>query len=1033
MNPSSPVDVCPRCGAPLPEGSGGVCPRCVMAQVMQPTGPEDSATLPAPAAEELAPHFPQLDILECLGRGGMGVVYKARQKTLNRLVALKLLAPERAGDAAFARHFTREAQALAALSHPHIVTIHDFGQAGGYYYLLMEFVDGVNLRQAMTGPRFTPEQALAVVPPVCEALQYAHEHSIVHRDIKPENLLMDKTGRVKIADFGIAKMLGEESDFGLAESQPAGTPQYMAPEQKEYQRADHRADIYSLGVVLYEMLTGELPADKLQPPSQKIQIDVRLDEVVLRALEKTPWLRYQTAAEMRTQVQALATVVLPRAPAPPSPPAPSPPAPAAPHFSRWSIVSAAWIVFFLLIIPAFVVHEIQTQEFWLHGPFGSGPAFVFFFGMFLPALGAPLGATILGWIAAGHIRRSPDRLHGLWLAAFDGLLFPLLALDFLLGWLTVQVAVHQHLWELDIEDLSSRRVIAFMVFASAIVDVLIVRWVWGVMRKPVSAAPATAPPRLSRWSLVSAAWIVFFFIIVPGFIAHEIATQEIWRSGPFGSMEAVLSIFGLVLPAMAAPFGATILGWISAAQIRRSPDRLHGLWLAAFDGLLFPLLALDVLLGWLILQVAINFRLWTLDLNDMSNRRVIAFMVLSSIIVDVVIVRRAWSAMKRPLGSASPPPRSRPRAAALAFSAACLSGLLPTLFFWLAPWAAPWMTTQVQSLMLQLAVFMAVAALVLGIYSRRNAWGLSGLVVGSLNIALWLFFFKTGPTPSLPPSSASPAAASAAPVPAPKPALRVMDWSTVDEPPQLRYLAWQDEWKQAMPPRAWHPDGTAVTDPAEQRTLQAVPPCSMTPSPHLERTPRFLHLWLSHPLFDPSCTVAGGVVILDQQGNRLQAQDTSQCSSFTEATDRTHGQGWITYTLSPGPAFDRRPVVTVRLSYVLGPLEHTHQVTVTPRHHVSVSLEGGSYLDSTGQDVDGNAFLTLAVDATQMVDRRFGVVALTKDGRELTTSPSTYGTAGVQGIRIEQFGFTTPLADVQLFRIGSRPVRTKEWTVQLPP
>ena len=142
----------------------------------------------------------------------MGVVYKARQKSLNRFVALKLLAPERVSDAKFAERFAQEAKALATLSHPNIVTIHDFGQAGGFYFLLMEFVDGVNLRQAMKAGRFTPEQALAVVPPVCEALQFAHEHGIVHRDIKPENLLLDKEGRVKIADFGIAKMIGRDAD-----------------------------------------------------------------------------------------------------------------------------------------------------------------------------------------------------------------------------------------------------------------------------------------------------------------------------------------------------------------------------------------------------------------------------------------------------------------------------------------------------------------------------------------------------------------------------------------------------------------------------------------------------------------------------------------------------------------------------------------------------------------------------------------------------------------------------------------------------
>ncbi len=244
--------------------------------------------------EQITPHFPQLEILECLGRGGMGVVYKARQKSLNRLVALKLLAPERVGDTQFAERFTREAQALAALNHPNIVTIYDFGQAGGFYFLLMEFVDGLNLRQLLRARKLTPEEALAVVPPLCDALQFAHDRGIIHRDIKPENLLLDRNGRVKVADFGIAKMLGAVASSGTA-GEPAapknvtqstlGTPGYSAPEQKtDPHRVDSRADIYSLGVVLYELLTGDLPGQPIQPPSRKVLIDVRLDQVVLRAL-----------------------------------------------------------------------------------------------------------------------------------------------------------------------------------------------------------------------------------------------------------------------------------------------------------------------------------------------------------------------------------------------------------------------------------------------------------------------------------------------------------------------------------------------------------------------------------------------------------------------------------------------------------------------------------------------------------------------------------------------------------------------------
>ena len=326
--------ICQHCGKTLTaKAVDGLCPACLMkvglgVGTYVTPGAEPVAVQPLLTSAELAEVFPQLEIFECLGRGGMGVVYRARQKSLNRFVALKLLAPERVTDPKFAERFAQEARALAALNHPHIVTVYDFGQAGGFYFLLMEFVDGVNLRQAMKAGRFTPEQALAVVPPVCEALQYAHNHGIIHRDIKPENLLLDKEGRVKIADFGLAKMLGAESGTGVPpvntantggtpvpHSLAAGTPQYMAPEQRTApQQVDNRADIYSLGVVLYEMLTGELPGKPLEPPSSRmrgIQIDVRLDAVVLRALEQQPELRYQQVSEVKTMVEAIVTTPTP--------------------------------------------------------------------------------------------------------------------------------------------------------------------------------------------------------------------------------------------------------------------------------------------------------------------------------------------------------------------------------------------------------------------------------------------------------------------------------------------------------------------------------------------------------------------------------------------------------------------------------------------------------------------------------------------------------------------------------------------------
>jgi serine/threonine protein kinase len=327
---------CPRCGSPLPsDAPQGLCPACLMeaglrtdvppseavtgAPSMSPS-PQPSGPFIPPYPEALAPLFPQLEIISLLGQGGMGAVYKARQPRLDRFVAVKILPPHPTHAAAFSHRFTREAHALARLSHPHIVAVHDFGEAGGFFYFVMEFVDGLNLRQLMRSGELKPDGAMKIVPQVCEALQYAHDEGIVHRDIKPENILIDKKGRVKIADFGLAKLLDMPGDaFTLTGTgQSMGTPHYMAPEQFHgAHEVDHRADIYSLGVTFYEMLTGELPLGRFAAPSKRVQIDVRLDEVVLRTLEREPDLRYQHASEVKTEVDAIRST--PRPTEPPQP------------------------------------------------------------------------------------------------------------------------------------------------------------------------------------------------------------------------------------------------------------------------------------------------------------------------------------------------------------------------------------------------------------------------------------------------------------------------------------------------------------------------------------------------------------------------------------------------------------------------------------------------------------------------------------------------------------------------------------------
>ncbi len=264
-----------------------------------------------PSVGRIAELFPSLQIIELIGAGGMGAVYKARQEGLDRIVAIKILPEEFGHDIKFALRFTREARTLAKLNHPNIVALYEFGNVADTYYFLMEYVEGSTLRDIVKGGELTPEQALAVVPFLCDALQSAHDKGVVHRDIKPENILMSVDGTVKIADFGLSRILGNQSQQHslTATHQVMGTPRYMAPEQLEGMRnVDHRADIYSLGVVIYEMLTGELPIGRLAAPSAKVKIDVRLDEVVLRTLEKEPQRRYQHASQIKSDVQSITSL-----------------------------------------------------------------------------------------------------------------------------------------------------------------------------------------------------------------------------------------------------------------------------------------------------------------------------------------------------------------------------------------------------------------------------------------------------------------------------------------------------------------------------------------------------------------------------------------------------------------------------------------------------------------------------------------------------------------------------------------------------
>ena len=303
---------CQTCGNQLE--SSGDCHACLLQLGISQAGGENGA-LPAvslPNLADLNAQFPQLDITRLIGRGGMGAIYHARQTALDRDVALKLIAKEVSSDAAFVERFEREAKTLAKLSHPNIVTIYDFGRTpDGLAYLIMEFVDGINLREAISSNSVGSDEALQVVSTICHALEYAHAKGVVHRDIKPENILLGEDGTLKVADFGIAKIVDQSvrTPTLTATRQVLGSLHYLAPEHLEApDQVDHRVDLYALGVIFYELLTGQLPLGRYEAPS-KVQhrVDQRFDAIVLKTLSRKPQQRYQNAAELDADLDQIAT------------------------------------------------------------------------------------------------------------------------------------------------------------------------------------------------------------------------------------------------------------------------------------------------------------------------------------------------------------------------------------------------------------------------------------------------------------------------------------------------------------------------------------------------------------------------------------------------------------------------------------------------------------------------------------------------------------------------------------------------------
>ncbi|MBL9115453.1 MAG: protein kinase [Verrucomicrobiaceae bacterium] len=242
-----------------------------------------------------------------LGIGGMGVVYRGRQTSLNRPIALKVLRKTDGGTFGFEDRFKREAQAMALLNHPNIVNIYDFGSLGDHYlFFAMELVDGTDVSEIMRSGAMTPQLVMLLMPQICYALEYAHAKGIVHRDIKPANILVSRQGEAKVTDFGLAKKIDQLNSFVTQTHMVMGTPEYAAPEQSSAHReVDHRADIYALGVLLYQMLTNQLPRGAWAPPSATKGIDKRFDAVVTKALMADRNQRYQNVSDLRRAIEAI--------------------------------------------------------------------------------------------------------------------------------------------------------------------------------------------------------------------------------------------------------------------------------------------------------------------------------------------------------------------------------------------------------------------------------------------------------------------------------------------------------------------------------------------------------------------------------------------------------------------------------------------------------------------------------------------------------------------------------------------------------
>lgn len=1115
---------CPNCGKPLPAGAlAGLCPVCLFDQgaETEPADTADRGRFQPPTLEVIAGLFPSLEILGLLGAGGMGAVYQARQPSLDRRVALKVLPA--GGGVGSAERFNREARALARLSHPNIVAVHEFGQVEGLHFFIMEFVDGANLRQLEKASRLSPREALQIIPQICDALQYAHDEGVVHRDIKPENVLLDRKGRVKIADFGLAKIVDPDPDAMrlTVDGQVMGTPHYMAPEQVERPLSvDHRADIYALGVVFYEMLTGDLPLGKFAPPSRKVQIDVRLDDIVLRALENDPARRYQQASQVKSEVQTLSGEG-----ATPDRPKDNKASSHEPgkQLPTWAGILAMWMLGFMFLVT---------------GSGGLLMAKLGVAGVHATIYGSVIGALLLAFGVIRALKVLRDSRPGFgservgWrqqitrfvpLAA-TGILAIILSgpISKLAAWALQRSAGDENTVTQSAELQPDTGTLQATLPGGGIVELLAVgdagtapnQW-WrpdGTLEtnftyELVGPVESSVSGRVSKDLLFrmvnlpqgsdlkglssgliggasSGGQVRSSGKLLPGVRQFRAAfppearkddvdmtlALESWRTiatqqahSQSGSQQRQPDdpnwqlLFHLPTrnekdeAQISVVFGGEISQWAHrvvavdtngvehvATSSQGTPFDSAMLWTSTFGGL--P----SAQTREFVFQVRPLYRVRFAGVQlkpraTLPAARFPQFDPPVELSFDELLDLDSGRQGSFPEGSPGSPDTGtagdlvRGIGANLAwmqeqgFDLEARNGAVGLLGVRIIQLGAPsWDVMSPEDLIAGLGKFGTLPAefgrstglpITLGFQTREGTVGLMQILAfdpakPGVTMRAKVIAGHSSTAVTEPPWS--------------------FDATAVAAEPELRFLAWQDQWKTNGVASVYLANGSTVRDATDLNALRHTHPPGFNYSANAGNhiNPPFLHLWFAHPAFDRQSRVA--VAFTDERDQPLKLGADGNTSTIVQPADElSPDRGWIMTTFCPSDG-GMPAQVNVQLEYAVGPLEKVR--SVAPDFHGAMSLEGESMLGAIGSNSGDKAFVALTVNGTKLGNRQFGVVAVTKDGREVAQAGGMRSGPTGGGLGQETFEFDLPLSEVTSFKIGTRPVRTARWKgVVLPP